>query len=145
MFHDIETGAEFYFSEDDYISEVDMFKCGDQKVQVKVEAPPDTISPTPPTRSSPFSRSGMSRGKKRPRRMAATSVRSYIVPDSDDEAIAGDSDSGMRCGQARKKKVESNLQQWIKHLSILLKDEQKKVSTSRNERFKPANRSFSVV
>jgi hypothetical protein len=60
--------------------------------------------------------------------MAAATVRSYAVPDSDDEAIADEADLGLLAGQAKKKKVESNLQQWIKHLSILLKEEQKKVS-----------------
>jgi hypothetical protein len=56
--------------------------------------------------------------------MAATIVRSYAVPDSDDDSLADeDVDFG---GQAKKKKVESNLQRWIKQLSILLKDEQRK-------------------
>jgi len=60
--------------------------------------------------------------------MAAATVRSYVVPDSDDEAIADEADFGLIVGQAKKKKVESNLQRWIKHLSILLKEEQKKVN-----------------
>jgi len=65
--------------------------------------------------------------RKRPRRSAAASVRSYAVPDSDDEAIAEQKvDKTVRL-LARKRKVESNLQRWIKHLSILLKEEQKKV------------------
>jgi hypothetical protein len=141
MFHDLESGAEFYFSEDDYVTQVDndMFNCSEQKVKVKLEAALETISSTPPIRASPTLKPTASRGKKRPRRMAATSVRSYIVPDSDDEAIVNDSDSGRRSGQARKKKVESNLQQWIKHLSVLLKEEQKKVDVQLFEAFNTAN------
>jgi hypothetical protein len=70
------------------------------------------------------------RGKKRPRRMAAATITSYAVPDSDDEAIAGEEDvefSLFGGGQERKKKrVETNLQRWIKHLGELLKEEQRK-------------------
>jgi hypothetical protein len=68
--------------------------------------------------------------KRRPRRSAAA-VTSYVIPDSDDEAIVEDDDDNavvvLMTMQANKRKVESNLQRWIKHLSILLAEEQKKV------------------
>jgi hypothetical protein len=69
--------------------------------------------------------------KRRPRRSAAT-VTSYAIPDSDDEAIVEDDDDNavvvLMTMQAKKRKVESNLQRWIKHLSVLLVEEQKKVT-----------------
>ena len=58
-------------------------------------------------------------------------VTSYIVPDSDDEAIVEDDVENAMMAllstQAKKRKVESNLQRWIKHLSALLVEEQRKV------------------
>jgi len=69
--------------------------------------------------------------KKRPRR-SATTVASYAIPDSDDEAIVEDDDDNavvvLMTMHAKKRKVESNLQRWIKHLSMLLVEEQKKVT-----------------
>lgn len=61
--------------------------------------------------------------------MAAETVGSYAVPDSDDEAIV-DQDSGfgrMSIQTQKKFLVSSSLQRWIKHLSLLVKDEQQKV------------------
>lgn len=56
---------------------------------------------------------------------------SYVIPDSDDEAIVEDDDENavvvLMTMQAKKRKVESNLQRWVKHLSVLLAEEQKKV------------------
>jgi hypothetical protein len=74
-------------------------------------------------------------GKKRPRpkRMAAATVRSYAIPDSDDEDIANDEEKTMAMhSNVKKRKVESNLQRWIKELSVLLKEEQRKVGRDRN-------------
>lgn len=60
-------------------------------------------------------------------------MTSYTVPDSDDEAIVEDDGENAMTAllsmQAKKRKVESNLQRWIKHLSALLVDEQRKVYT----------------
>lgn len=73
-----------------------------------------------------------SKNKKRPRRSAASSVKSYLVPDSDDESILDEhKPDGMLLAQsaeAGKRKAESNLQRWIKHLTVLQKEELKKVS-----------------
>ena len=74
-----------------------------------------------------------SKGKKRPRRSAASTVKSYLVPDSDDESILDehkpDSMTLTQSKEAGKKKAESNLQRWIKHLTALQKEELKKVSS----------------
>ena len=74
-----------------------------------------------------------SRSKKRPRRSAASTVKNYLVPDSDDESILDeqkpDSMSWAKSKEAGKKKAESNLQRWIKHLTVLQKEELKKVSS----------------
>lgn len=57
---------------------------------------------------------------------------SYVIPDSDDERIVEDDDENAMMAlmsmQAKKRRVESNLQRWIKHLSALLTEEQRKVS-----------------
>lgn len=131
LYQDIELGAEFYFDEEDYLtkqSDLEAKKASYQKTKVKTESTQTSIPLSSP--SSPgflIKTDGSPRSRKRPRRTAAATVRSYVVPDSDDEAVADEEvDIG---GQERKKKVESNLQRWIKQLSILLKDEQRKVSS----------------
>jgi hypothetical protein len=70
------------------------------------------------------------KGRKRLRRSAASTVKSYVVPDSDDEAIVDEKPDVYPWGEVKKakqRKVESNLQRWIKHLTSLQKEEQKKV------------------
>jgi len=80
-----------------------------------------------------------SRNKKRPRRYAASTVKSYLVPDSDDESILDghkpDSVSLAKSKEAGKRKAESNLQRWIKHLTALQKEELKKVSNRESNPF----------
>jgi hypothetical protein len=123
LYHEIERGAELFFSEEDYLAhlnDVDPKK----KTRVKVEGINNSVlSASASTSCSP------SRGRKRLRRAAAATTSSYLVPDSDDEVIAEeDVDFILSPNKAaKKKKVETNLQLWLKHLSILLKDEQKKV------------------
>lgn len=114
---DIETGAEFYMDEDDYVSKADAARClVDNKV--KTESLQGSVPPS----------SSILRGKKRPRRSTAVSIRSYAVPDSDDDAIVGDSGfSGYSDIDKKKKIKDSSLQIWIKHLAELLKEEQRKV------------------
>lgn len=68
--------------------------------------------------------------RKRPRRNTV-SAPSYLIPDSDDETIQEDGlfnykDRNERKGKG-KARAESHLQGWIKHLSSLLKQEEKKV------------------
>ena len=50
------------------------------------------------------------------------------MPDSDDEEIIDIDDVATKqtSVQAKKRKEESNMQKWIKHLSTLLKEEQRR-------------------
>lgn len=120
MYHNIEEGGAFYVDEDDYISKNDPAKRLVSKKPVKMELP-KAVVPTSPSSSSRRPTSPSSRPCKRPRRTAAENVRSYAVPDSDEDATMSD---GTECKKVVK---ETNLQQWIRHLGDLLKDEQKKV------------------
>ncbi|KJA21186.1 hypothetical protein HYPSUDRAFT_42305 [Hypholoma sublateritium FD-334 SS-4] len=106
IWQDIELGAEFYFDENDYLTDNN---------KVKIEPTQSTLSASP-TLNSPNS---TSRGRKRPRRTAKETVRSYVVPDSDEDLATSDQDENEPC-------EETNLQLWIKHLSILLKAETRK-------------------
>lgn len=198
LFTEIENGAEFFFSEEDYLTAEQVVKetmtrrvkgqtmtktskgwrtAGKKsgKTRVKAETPPTTtlgapsssyifvdgiggplsMSPVPPPSSSSNSgpsssvasissttpleppvpkkvTTSPSRNKKRPRRFAASTVKSYLVPDSDDETILDehkpDSMSLAKSKEAGKRKAESNLQRWIKHLTALQKEELKRVS-----------------
>ena len=67
--------------------------------------------------------------RKRPRRSVASTVKSYAIPDSDDEDIVVDGEDDTLQRFAKKRKAESNMQQWIKQLTLLFKEEQKKVRT----------------
>lgn len=113
IWQDIEVGAEFYFDENDYLHDTR---------RVKVELSQSTIS-SPPA-PSPHSLTNSSRGKKRPRRTAAETVRSYAVPDSDED------DQHFEASEQddQKDPRETSLQLWIKHLGLLLKMETRKVS-----------------
>ena len=195
LFTEIEHGAEFFFSEEDYLTTEQVVKetmtrrvkgqtmtktskgwrtSGKKsgRTRVKAETPPTItlgVSPSsynpvdevgrsyrvPPVPSSSSSSSSStsvalmssttslgspvpkkvsvspSRSKKRPRRSAASTVKSYLVPDSDDESILDeqkpDAMSWAKSKEAGKRKAESNLQRWIKHLTALQKEELKKV------------------
>ena len=58
------------------------------------------------------------------------------MPDSDDEEIIDIDDVATKqtSVQAKKRKEESNMQKWIKHLSTLLKEEQRRLEREREER-----------
>ena len=158
LYEDIEADCEFYFSEEDYLSAEELsgaVPAAPKKPQrksastrrpsgsraVKCETSP---TPGPSSASAPISAAGPSSGpqmgrgaagKKRPRRSAASSVKSYVVPDSDDEDIVmGEEDprklKGVQQRPAKKRRAESNLQRWIKQLTILFKEEQRKVRPS---------------
>lgn len=165
MYEDIENGAEFYFSEEDYLTSEELNGIPQKRrptkqrkhtrirvrivsqYTVKTESSPGpslTLCTPPATSTStsaPVSSSSSSTSdsmamvvdvpqvKRRPRRSAASLNKSYVVPDSDDEEIADEEDEMIQHvhAQAKKRRVESNLQKWIKHLTVLLKEEQKKV------------------
>ena len=121
MWASIELGAEFYFNEDDYLSEpARAMRQAAKNSNVKVE-PSSLLSPGAGTSM---------RGKKRPRRSAAAAVLSYAVPGSDDEHLNGERFELMRHDTKNKVRQETKLQLWIKHLNLLLKSETKKVSHS---------------
>ena len=205
LFAEIEYGAEFFFSEEDYLTTEQVIKetttrrakgqtmtktnkgwktasKKSNKARIKAETPPTTVlgassssyafaaetDGPPPVSSVPSSSSSgsslssssvasmssmtslespspkkvsasPSKNKKRPRRSAASFVKSYLVPDSDDESILDeqkpDGVSLVQSTEAGKRKAESNLQRWIKHLTALQKEELKKVS---NREFNPS-------
>ncbi|KAH7885344.1 hypothetical protein F5I97DRAFT_1884682 [Phlebopus sp. FC_14] len=149
LYHEIELGAEFYFSEEDYlskqgpISEPKRLSKARAKTDVKQETSPSTL-PSFPSQAGPSRLPGSPRllSRKRPRRSAASTITSYVIPDSDDEAIAVDDGENAMVAllsiQAKKRKVESNLQRWIKHLSALLSEEQRKYKDKRKRLEKTA-------
>jgi hypothetical protein len=128
LFYQIQKGAEFFFSEEDYLraeestpreNKISVKSKTRVKTEVKIEL--DDVGLSAST-SGPSA----ARGRKRPRRSAASSIKSYAEPDSDD-AMEGMEDEYQDLRTTKNKKVESNLQKWIKHLTILQKEEQKKV------------------
>ncbi|OSX59849.1 hypothetical protein POSPLADRAFT_1075353 [Postia placenta MAD-698-R-SB12] len=136
LFEDIETGTEFYFSEEDYLTQEELAgvvssparaRCRRTKIKMEVTAKPEVVViPLPPV-PGPSRIQGHTRGKKRPRRSATTTMKSYVVPDSDDEEIAEEKVDDS----VKKRRSETNLQRWIKHLTILHKEEQKKYKEKR--------------
>ncbi|KAI0648012.1 hypothetical protein C8Q79DRAFT_999501 [Trametes meyenii] len=136
MYDDIETGAEFYFSEEDYLSQEELAGAvvtpvKKRRARTKSElAIKSETSPTPgPSSAGPSgsrqASGSQQQGKKRPRRSVASAVKSYVIPDSDDDGIADGRDDGLQ-KFVKKRHAETNTQRWIKHLALLLKDEQKK-------------------
>ncbi|KAJ6584983.1 hypothetical protein B0H19DRAFT_1107570 [Mycena capillaripes] len=146
LYERIKSDAPFYATEDDYLAGVDAARFLLKKISkgkgkeggvlVLVPATPPRVKAEPVETVAPGSGSP-SRGRKRPRRSAATAVNSYAVPDSDDEAIAAEEDRNdefaeFRMGGGAKKKVtkvervETHLEAWIKALEELLKEEQRK-------------------
>ncbi|RDX53321.1 hypothetical protein OH76DRAFT_1479779 [Lentinus brumalis] len=139
LYDDIENGMEFYFSEEDYLTAEELSGASHSKLflsktrrarqAVKSEASPtpgpSTAGPSRLAESSSSSASGSGSSIKRPRRSVASSVKSYVVPDSDDEDLSVESESESERRSA-KRKAETNMQRWIKQLDILLKEEQRK-------------------
>jgi hypothetical protein len=123
MYHDVEGGAEFFFDENDYIS-ADEYGLKSRLVHTELT----TTSLSTPSRSRTKSDAFSPRGKKRLRRAVAT-IRSYAVPDSDDDMFDDDSFeySSQMMHEKKRKIEESSLQKWVKHLSNLLKEEHRKV------------------
>lgn len=149
FFDDIEAGAEFYFSEEDYLSSDELEgappKITGRMLYARMRAmmtgyPVKTESSPAPSASSrvELARLRLPDPAFRPRRGAASSAKNYVVPDSDDDMIADhDEDEIMQQAHAiaKKRRDESNLQKWIKHLSGLLREEQKKACFCHNHLF----------
>lgn len=113
LYADILAGAEFFHTEDDYLTDS---KLSSQTNKVKTEVVQGNV----PSSASQYDESSTSssRKRKRPRR-SANVIRSYAVPDSEDEAMYDNAEP--------EKKKNGHLQMWIKHLGELLKREQAKV------------------
>ncbi|KAM5535030.1 hypothetical protein V8D89_011258 [Ganoderma adspersum] len=162
LYDDIEAGTEFYFSEDDYLSQAELTGAAVSQAQTPLKNPkgrrvkiphnnrseqavkceasptpgPSTVTAGPSSASSrraeasgSGSGSGSGQGgssKKRPRRSVASAVKSYVVPDSDDEDIVMEGEDESLQKFAKKRRQESNMQRWIKQLTVLYKDEQRK-------------------
>ena len=143
LYDDIEQGCEFYFTEEDYISPEELsgtVQAPTRKTRKSRHAVKSEPSPTPgPSTAGPSTSASVSRAsagssqtassRKRPRRSVASTVKSYAIPDSDDEDIVVDGEDDTLQRFAKKRKAESNMQQWIKQLTLLFKEEQKKVRT----------------
>lgn len=154
LYHEIELGAEFYFSEEDYLSKqtpvVGTRQHGKHRTKdVKKETSPATVSHSL-CQADPSSSTPPRTSRKRPRRSTVVVVTSYVIPDSDDEAIVESDDENamltLMTMQAKKRRVESNLQRWIKHLSALLTEEQRKYKEKRRrlERITPPDSKLRV-
>lgn len=143
MIDDIENGTDFYFSEEDYLTPEELSTAPSKKglkkrrshVKIRI-APDDAVkieqgtTPTALRITGPSSSQLLPVLKKRPRRSTASSTKLYVVPDSDDDMIMDDSDRIVLEANrsSKKRKFETNLQKWIKHLTALLQQEQRKVS-----------------
>ena len=127
LFRAIRDGAEFFLSDNDYLKYPD--------VEVKRETPGAEALPSEAIRNSALLMSHVSttsssitgnttRTRKRLHRSAAATVKSYALPDSDEESLTRGISEASR---HRVRNHDSDLQLWIKHLSALQKDETKKV------------------
>jgi hypothetical protein len=118
-------GAKFYRDEFDYLSADER----SLKDQIKGEAINITL---PSTSCSNIPARSLTKGRKRPRRSAAAAVQSYIVPDSDEDAMSCDKVQGktaiLTVGQTK----DGHLRQWMSHLNDLLRSEQRKVRSHLN-------------
>lgn len=154
MWEDIEAGAEFYFSEEDYLSPEELngtpvksfFHKRHKRPRYRIKLVQEYSvkkeenvkregsvkkERSPSLAALPFESQEMagepSTARLRPRRSNIN--KSYAVPDSDDDAIADDQDEMVQhvSAHAKKRKAESNMHKWIKHLTALMKEEEKKV------------------
>ena len=141
MIDDIENGIEFFMTEEDYLSAEDLSGAPSKKPpkkqsRSKLKLPGEVVKAertSPPSisfASPPMPIMDSTLIKKRPRRSVASASKKYVVPDSDDEMIVDECDIDLHEANcfAKKRKVETSLQKWIKHLTAILHEEQKKVS-----------------
>ena len=129
MYDEIDAGAAFYFDENDYLEVGKSAADGSSPSRARSRRMKTEATPTPSMiLDSPTSGSvGPAKTvRKRPRRSAAI-ARSYVIPDSDDDSIAEGVRDFVTSDFAKKRRCETNLQLWIKHLGLLLKEEQRKV------------------
>lgn len=128
LFTAIQSGAEFFLSEEDYVdSKLDYSSRSNKS---KHRTPRGSISHTQVsvvigrTASTLVPADSGTAGKKRPRRSAAEN-RSYLIPDSDSEAEIMEVDLPEEKANLT---LVHHLELWIKHLGDLQKSEQANVS-----------------
>ncbi|KAF7797419.1 hypothetical protein EIP86_008614 [Pleurotus ostreatoroseus] len=135
LFDDIEVGAEFYFTEEDYLTQEELNGAPPRRrkrprIRIKAVTEYTVKAECSPGPSTPRDSEDQD-AKLRPRRHPDSSIN-YYVPDSDDEMIAEDEGEEELKQElsalVKKRKDESNLQKWIKHLTTIYKEEQKKYS-----------------
>ncbi|KAJ8080580.1 hypothetical protein PM082_017414 [Marasmius tenuissimus] len=112
-------GPEFYYCEDDYVGR----HCDTAKKTPRSNASVCVLDPSPPV---PTGKHGLNRAKKRPRRSAAN-VRTYAMPESDEESAP------MEEVKSTEDKQAVNLDKWIQELGVLLKAEQSKLRQRRKQ------------
>lgn len=142
MWAAIAGGAEFYFSEDDYVPTKEEDSWGSppgllvdtKQGNVNELEARGSVQVGVKRKASDIGYAQVSSVRtKRPRRSAANQAKSYAESDlSSEERIELDSEteaikSITTAVKETKKATESNLQLWIKHLKILQKKEQAKV------------------
>ncbi|KAJ3854460.1 hypothetical protein EV368DRAFT_36733 [Lentinula lateritia] len=128
LFAAIQSGAEFFYSEEDYVdSKLDYSSRSNKS---KHRTPRGSISHTQVsvvigrTASTLIPADSGTAGKKRPRRSAAENP-SYLIPDSDSEAEIMEVDLPEEKANLT---LVHHLELWIKHLGDLQKSEQANVS-----------------
>ncbi|KAI0051401.1 hypothetical protein FA95DRAFT_1602653 [Auriscalpium vulgare] len=131
LFTTIQSGAEFFFSDEDYLDATTVKKENSPTADAALSVLRAAVSPSP-------TRVKSDRESTRQFRRSAAAVKSYAVPDSDDEDILTEKFSFPRSQDVHKRKLESNLQRWIKHLLILQKEELKKYNEMK-KRLEKAN------
>jgi len=128
---------DFYFTEEDYLQSRDgvpVIKKSESPVRSRSRV---VAHPNVKSKSKSKSQADPSvPSLRRSRRSAAAYAKSYVIPDSDDEEIVEEDEVNQGWSwfstlvydtRVKKKKEDTNLQLWIQHLTILLKDEEKKV------------------
>ncbi|CUA72516.1 Transcriptional activator protein DAL81 [Rhizoctonia solani] len=131
----------FYFSEEDYLPReiIKPPSCG--KMSINTLCNPDPIKSE--RLQTPTTPSGFEEGSSRPRRKAASEMRTYKIPsDSDSDEASDDMDYSYSAskrsrtkGKGKAKLVDhlpnnqpesTDFHLWTKHLGLLLKEEEKK-------------------
>lgn len=132
----MEVGAPFYFDEKDYVSQSSGNEQPSDHRKIKTEASRNLSLQETTAGPSSSSSTLAIRGKKRPRRSVAGTIQSYAVPDSDDEAIVDELEPECLIKDSKRAQPkETNLQLWIKHLTLLLKAESRQVCAVRFQEF----------
>jgi len=126
IFRAIEIGTKFYHEEAEYLSLDEQPLKGRAKAEKLTCA--YTLCLATSTKSS-------ARSKKRPRRSAAAAVRSYLVPDSDDDTsydvVKGKTSATSNLSPAQMK--EYHLRLWVDNLGELLRSEQRKHTAKKRQ------------